>query len=69
MGGSAAHRPALEAALADAHWRVRVAAAEGLRRIGDPASIPALRRHVRDEHPVVENAVGFALRSLEGRTG
>jgi HEAT repeat protein len=31
-------RSALERALTDAHWRVRVAAAEGLRRLADPAA-------------------------------
>lgn len=64
--GEATLREPLEAALEDAAWPVRVAAAEGLRRLADPRAVSALRRHLNDEHRVVRNAVGVALRALGG---
>lgn len=57
-------RGPLEAALADDAWRVRVAGAEGLRRLGDPRAVPALQACVDDAHAVVQNAVKMALRAL-----
>ena len=57
-------RAPLEAALTDSAWRVRVAAAEGLRRLGDPRAVPALQACVDDAHSVVQNAVNMALRAL-----
>ncbi|MCK6571429.1 HEAT repeat domain-containing protein [Myxococcota bacterium] len=57
---------ALVAALDDAAWQVRVAAAESLRRSGDTRAVEALRPHADDPHRVVRNAVGVALRALSG---
>lgn len=51
-------------ALTDDAWRVRVAGAEGLRRLGNPAALPTLEAHQHDEHPVVQNAVRNALEAL-----
>lgn len=57
-------RAPLEAALDDDAWRVRVAGAEGLRRLGDPRAVAALEAHCADAHPVVQNAVKNALAAL-----
>ncbi|MGK0361432.1 MAG: HEAT repeat protein [Bradymonadia bacterium] len=57
-------RGPLEGALTDDAWRVRVAGAEGLRRLGDPRAVPALQACVDDAHAVVQNAVNMALRAL-----
>lgn len=51
-------------ALTDDAWRVRVAGAEGLRRLGDPSALPALEAHQHDEHPVVQTAVRNAIEAL-----
>lgn len=59
-----AFRPTLEGALDDPEWQVRVAAAEGLRRIGDAAALAALDQHEHDEHPVVRNAIANAQAAL-----
>jgi hypothetical protein len=45
-------RQKLERALSDAHPAVRIAAAAGLSALGDPAAIPSLERHARDEQMV-----------------
>jgi HEAT repeat protein len=59
------YREVLEATLADLEWPVRVAAAEGLKRLGDPAARPALMRCAEDPHKVVRNAIRVALGALE----
>ena len=59
------YREVLEATLADLEWPVRVAAAEGLKRLGDPAACPALMRCTEDPHKVVRNAIRVALGALE----
>ena len=64
---NAAHLiPYLEAGLQDPGWTVRVACAEGLRRLGDPAAAAILRTVCDDPHPIVRNAVQVALRALGG---
>ena len=45
-------RQKLEHALSDAHPAVRIAAAASLSALGDPAAIPSLERHARDEQMV-----------------
>ena len=62
--GALHHRATLEGALQDEDWTVRVAAAEALRRLGDPAALPALRARQADPHRVVRNAVSTALKHL-----
>jgi HEAT repeat protein len=59
-------RPSVEARLQDAAWSVRAAAAEALRRLGDPTSVPTLRRYEGDPHPTVRMAVRAALTALGG---
>ena len=54
----------LTGALTDSVWFVRVAAAEGLKRLGDPVSLKALEARLDDEHPVVQNAVKSAIDTL-----
>jgi HEAT repeat protein len=62
--GDRRFRPSLEAALGDPDWHVRTAGAEGLRRLGDPAALSALRQHEDDPHRVVRNAVHHAIDAL-----
>ena len=57
-------RGGVQAHLQDEDWKVRVAAAESLKRLKDPASIPALRAASHDEHHVVRHAVESALNAL-----
>lgn len=59
------YREILQSMLDDPDWTVRVAGAEGLRRLGDPAACPALRAHAEDVHKVVRNAIRVALGALE----
>ncbi len=54
----------LSEALADPDWSVRVAAAEGLKRLGSVGSVPVLQSRLDDEHPVVRNAARSALDTL-----
>jgi HEAT repeat protein len=57
-------RGGVQGHLHDPNWKVRVAAAESLKRLKDPASIPALRAALGDEHDVVRHAVESALNAL-----
>ena len=45
-------------------WAVRVAGAEGLKRMKAHRSIPVLESHLDDSHPVVRNAIRVAIDSL-----
>ncbi len=58
-------RNCLESLLDDHEWEVRVAAAEGLKRLGDLFAIPRLERQLNDQHSVVQNAVKSALKALQ----
>ena len=49
----AAARDAVEKALADPSWQVRLAAAESLEKMADPRCVPALVRVLHDENPTV----------------
>lgn len=57
-------RPTLEGLLSDEAWEVRVASAEGLKRLGDAQALHALSRHRADPHPVVQSAVEAAISGL-----
>jgi HEAT repeat protein len=54
----------LTGALTDATWFVRVAAAEGLKRLGSAVALDALAKCQDDENPVVRNAVKTAIETL-----
>ncbi|MEE2758096.1 MAG: HEAT repeat domain-containing protein [Myxococcota bacterium] len=54
----------LKEALTDDVWFVRVAAAEGLRRLGSADALSELRTALSDEHPVVRNAAKTAIEGL-----
>jgi len=62
--GQKEFRELLEGALTDGVWFVKVAAAEGLKRLGERQSVAALRTLEKDQHPVVQNAVRAAIRTL-----
>ncbi len=59
------YRLALEGALADRMWRVRASAAEGLKRLADPAALTALEARADDPHRVVRSAIDSAIASLK----
>src|SRR5580698_2879636 len=60
-------REALEAALSDSHPAVRVAAAEALGTLGEPAAVPALREHLgSDPSPSVKAQIRATLDRLRG---
>ena len=63
IGGHEFIQP-LTACLGDTEWSVRVAGAEGLKRLGASKAIAELERLQHDEHPVVRNAVRNAIESL-----
>ncbi|MBV71615.1 MAG: hypothetical protein CMH52_09755 [Myxococcales bacterium] len=54
----------LKEALTDDVWFVRVAAAEGLRRLGSVDALSELRAALADDHPVVRNAAKTAIEGL-----
>ena len=50
--------------LDDEEWSVRVASAEGLKRLGNASVVRELERRQHDEHAVVRNAVRIAIEGL-----
>ena len=53
--------------LDDEEWSVRVASAEGLKRLGNASVVPELERQRHDEHPVVRNAVRMRSKAYPDR--
>lgn len=69
LGASADPRvaPVLARALDDRHAAVRAAAADGLGRVGDAASVTALRAHLADGSVEVRDASRRAITAIEAR--
>ena len=59
-------RTTLHTVLQDVDWSVRVGALEGLKRLGDPASLKAIAPLRSDSHPVVQSAAEAAWKGLGG---
>ncbi len=57
-------RTVLEKFLNDPAWEVRVACAEGLKRLADPLALTSLESKLNDPHTVVQTAVKNAIQSL-----
>jgi hypothetical protein len=63
----ARQRADLEDGLKDSHPAVRIAAASGLKDIGDAAAVPALERALRGESaPAVKQTMEDAVKALKG---
>jgi len=62
-------RLALESALDDENAAVRAAAAAGLKVLGDPLALDALRKHDHDSSPAVRSQIQTTIGALDAYSG